>query len=75
MATSTPAKASSPANISPVGPPPAIRTACFVLAIAFLDKKEARTQKANSSISPMYVKFCLAGVGFVALNGPDAQFT
>jgi hypothetical protein len=29
IATSTPANASSPANISPVGPPPAITTACF----------------------------------------------
>src|SRR5271166_5146450 len=32
MATSTPANASSPANISPVGPPPAIVTACSVIA-------------------------------------------
>jgi len=32
MATSTPAKANSPANISPVGPPPAITTACSVIA-------------------------------------------
>ena len=32
MATSTPAYASSPANISPVGPPPAITTACSVIA-------------------------------------------
>src|SRR5215211_3725151 len=32
MATSTPANASSPANISPVGPPPAITTACSVIA-------------------------------------------
>src|ERR1700719_4351721 len=31
MATSTPAKANSPANISPVGPPPAITTACSVI--------------------------------------------
>src|SRR4051794_13630870 len=31
MTTSTPAKASSPANISPVGPPPAITTACSVM--------------------------------------------
>src|SRR4249919_2632648 len=29
MATSTPANANSPANISPVGPPPAITTACL----------------------------------------------
>jgi hypothetical protein len=27
-----PAKANSPANISPVGPPPAITTACSVIA-------------------------------------------
>jgi len=32
MATSTPANANSPANISPVGPPPAITTACSVIA-------------------------------------------
>src|SRR5215217_5341188 len=32
MATSTFANASSPANISPVGPPPAITTACSVIA-------------------------------------------
>src|SRR3954470_1155888 len=32
IATSTPASASSPANISPVGPPPAITTACSVTA-------------------------------------------
>src|SRR6266498_3270140 len=33
MATSTRANASSAANISPVGPPPAITTACFVMAM------------------------------------------
>jgi hypothetical protein len=32
MATSTPANASSPASISPVGPPPAITTAWLVIA-------------------------------------------
>src|SRR5439155_21589859 len=32
MATSTRASASSPASISPVGPPPAITTACSVIA-------------------------------------------
>src|SRR5262245_52191500 len=32
MATSIPASASSPASISPVGPPPAITTACSVIA-------------------------------------------
>src|SRR5450759_3535440 len=31
IATSTPANASSPANVSPVGPPPAITTACSVI--------------------------------------------
>src|SRR5882672_6777058 len=30
-ATSTPANANSPASISPVGPPPAITTACSVI--------------------------------------------
>src|SRR5215218_10764881 len=34
MATSTPANANSPANINPVGPPPAITTACsFITAL------------------------------------------
>src|SRR5882672_10850160 len=32
IATSTPANANSPANIRPVGPPPAITTACSVIA-------------------------------------------
>ena len=31
MATSTPANANSPANISPVGPPPATTTACSAM--------------------------------------------
>src|SRR5262249_13522085 len=31
MATSTRASASSPASISPVGPPPAMTTSCFVM--------------------------------------------
>src|SRR4051794_28828538 len=31
MATSTPASASSPASINPVGPPPAMTTACSVI--------------------------------------------
>jgi hypothetical protein len=30
-ATSTPANASSPANISPLGPPPAITTECSII--------------------------------------------
>src|SRR5262245_50920676 len=33
MATSTPANTNSPASIIPVGPPPAITTACSVIAI------------------------------------------
>jgi hypothetical protein len=33
MATSTPANANSPANISPVGPPPTITTACSDIRI------------------------------------------
>ena len=33
MTTSIPASASSPASISPVGPPPAITTACSVIAV------------------------------------------
>src|SRR6187549_2695705 len=34
MATSTLASASSPANISPVGPPPAITTECCVMTLS-----------------------------------------
>ena len=37
MATSTPANANSPASISPVGPPPAITTACSAIHHPFLD--------------------------------------
>src|ERR1700732_2324973 len=36
MATSTPASASSPANIIPVGPPPAITTACSFIVPPFV---------------------------------------
>src|SRR5207253_7995997 len=36
IATSTPASASSPASIIPVGPPPAITTACSVMATLLL---------------------------------------
>src|SRR5260221_6873889 len=36
IATSTPANANSPASISPVGPPPAITTACLVMATLLL---------------------------------------
>ena len=50
MATSTPANANSPANISPVGPPPAITTACSV--IATLRSAPAAVDTASSSRSP-----------------------
>src|SRR5690349_16640468 len=33
MATSMPANANSPANISPVGPPPTIITACSIIVL------------------------------------------
>jgi hypothetical protein len=44
MATSTPASANSPASIIPVGPPPAITTACSV--IAALPSDTSRTTHA-----------------------------
>src|SRR5262245_15912298 len=39
MAASTPASASSPASIIPVGPPPAITTACSAIAILLCSQK------------------------------------
>src|SRR5687768_9234590 len=42
IATSTPANASSPANIRPVGPPPAITTACSVIGTLRLASPLAR---------------------------------
>src|SRR4051794_30504401 len=47
MATSTPANANSPANISPVGPPPAITTACSVIAAALLRRERAGIRRAQ----------------------------
>ncbi|SHW68282.1 Uncharacterised protein [Mycobacteroides abscessus subsp. abscessus] len=38
IATSAPASASSPASISPVGPPPAITTACSVMGTTLPEK-------------------------------------
>jgi hypothetical protein len=44
MATSTPVNANSAANISPVGPPPAITTACSVMATTPADDYAARPE-------------------------------
>src|SRR5436190_177530 len=43
MTTSIPANASSPANISPVGPPPAITTACSVISTPRTPDRRQRT--------------------------------
>ena len=48
MATSTPASASSPASISPVGPPPAITTACSVIATARSGRGRRRRAPGSS---------------------------
>src|SRR6185295_12534566 len=56
MTTSTPANANSPANISPVGPPPAITTACSVIATlrphAFRDSHFRRLWQAGDAAAP-----------------------
>src|SRR6266404_6243806 len=51
MATSTPANANSPANISPVGPPPAITTACSVIG-TFQSAPAARRRGRAAPHSP-----------------------
>src|ERR1700693_2613749 len=47
MATSTPANANSPANISPVGPPPATTTACSAILLNLRTKlrSQRRTER------------------------------
>src|SRR5215468_96909 len=50
MATSMPAKANSPANISPVGPAPAISTACLVIATLRSAATAGRHQPADPRI-------------------------
>jgi hypothetical protein len=42
MATSTPANVNSPANIVPVGPPPAITTACSIIATPRPSSRQSR---------------------------------
>ena len=51
MATSTPANASSPASISPVGPPPAITTACSVIATPVVSAAREPLVDNNALIS------------------------
>ena len=46
-ATSTPANANSPASISPVGPPPAITTACSVIATLRPASGRSRNQSSR----------------------------
>jgi hypothetical protein len=51
MATSTPANANSPANISPVGPPPTITTAWLVIATlqSFPRRRSTRPRATSTS--------------------------
>src|SRR5918992_4351061 len=65
IATSTPANANSPANISPVGPPPAITTACSV--IATLRPYTATTTHAFRC--PHFRRFWLAAGDYAARPG------
>jgi hypothetical protein len=51
MATSIPANASSPASISPVGPPPAITTAWSVLATPVASAAREPLVDTNALIS------------------------
>ena len=48
IATSTPANANSPASISPVGPPPAITTACSVIATPGSALESSRSSSAGT---------------------------
>src|SRR5437762_1114476 len=56
MATSIPANASSPANISPVGPPPAITTACSVIATLIQNEREVPDRSSSFRRSPDLVR-------------------
>src|SRR5829696_3954205 len=58
MATSTPANANSPASISPVGPPPAITTACSV--VAALRPTSRRLPPAHRQCGRAYVRTTFA---------------
>src|ERR1700674_4801326 len=60
MATSTPASASSPATISPVGPPPAITTLCSVIRPPFpkvLVSAEDSAARPGSCHKPQAVQY------------------
>ena len=50
MTTSIPARASSPASISPVGPPPAITTACSVIATAPIRARPSPSRPGSSVV-------------------------
>jgi hypothetical protein len=51
MATSMPANANSPANINPVGPPPAITTAWLVIATPVVSAAREPLVDNNALIS------------------------
>src|SRR5205823_1896700 len=51
--TSMPANASSPANVSPVGPPPAISTACSVIAAPRLNQRVMISTFGSLAASPL----------------------
>src|ERR1700726_684087 len=59
MATSTPTNVNSPANIIPVGPPPAITTSCFILrplaAISAFNKRLLNVPHPAAKYSLFYV--------------------
>src|SRR3979411_617662 len=59
MVTSTPANVNSPANIIPVGPPPAITTSCFILrplaAISVFNKRLLNVPHLGAKYSLFYI--------------------
>src|SRR5918996_1444775 len=64
-ATSTPANASSPASISPVGPPPAITTACSVIATL----RPYTSTTTHAFRCPHFRRFWLAAGDYAAHPG------
>jgi hypothetical protein len=65
MATSTPANANSPANISPVGPPPAITTAWLVIAaLQSLPRRRSTRPRATSTSTTIHSFLNSVGSGF-----------
>jgi hypothetical protein len=63
MTTSTPANANSPANISPVGPPPTITTACSVIA-TLRQSRRRRTTRPRATRTSTTTHASRGSVGF-----------